>query len=137
MGWETRFTTTLTFNKETYDSLYKVEDDLEDVNDTIRIIETRLRNLVMMTEPAKFCPKDYDPLNWLEHETKECLEELKSLYVNRFMLSCLKNDWNQCHTENGEPIHPPKEICNEQGDVAFIDGDFILTEKEKEEFNNY
>lgn len=133
MGWETRLTTTLYFNRQTYDSLYKVENALEETNNMISYFENKLKNLATITEPKKFCEDDQDPLWWVQNETKEALEELEELYIDRFKLQCLKDGWKSCHTENDEPIHPPKEFCNgEYGECSYIDGDFILTKAEEE-----
>ena len=133
MGLETRLTTTLYFNKQTYDALYKVENALEETNNMISYFENKLKNLVTITEPKKFCEDDQDPLWWIQNEAKEALEELEELYINRFKLQCLKGDWKSCHTEDNEPIHPPKELCNgEYGECSYIDGDFILTKAEEE-----
>lgn len=135
MTWETRLTTTISFNRATYDSYYRVESDLEDINDSIDFFTKKLQNLACITEPKKFCEEDQDPMWWLQHQVEECLEELSDLYVQRFKLNCLKEDWETCHTKEGEPIHPPKEFCNgKYGDCAYIDGDFILTKEERENF---
>jgi hypothetical protein len=136
MSWETRLVTTMSFNRKTYDCLGTVENDLEEVQDMIKYFKNKIISLAMITEPKKFCEEDQDPLCWLQHETEECLNELETLYTEEYKLLCLKDNWETCHTKEGEPIHPPKEFCNgEYGDCAYIDGDFILTNAEKQEYN--
>lgn len=134
MGWETRLTTTLSFNRKTYDTIGQVNSDLDEVKDMIKYYRNKLIGLVMMTEPKKFCGEDQDPMWWLQHEAEECMDELDDLYTEEFKLFCLKNDWKTCHTEDNEPIHLPKQMCNSEwsGECAYIDGDFILTKDEKE-----
>lgn len=133
MGWETRLVTTLYFNRQTYDALYKVENALEEIENSITFYENKLKSLVTITEPKKFCEEDQDPLWWLQNETKEALEELEDLYVEQFKLQCLKENWEDCHTSDGDPIHPPKEFRNGKYDeCSYIDGDFILTKAEEE-----
>lgn len=134
MSWETRLVTTMSFNRKTYDCLGTVENDLEKVQDMIKYFRNKIISLAMITEPKKFCTEDQDPLCWLQHETEDCLNELETLYTEEYKLLCLKADWTTCHTEKGEPIHPPEEFCNgEYGDCAYIDGDFILTKAEQEQ----
>ena len=133
MGWSTRLTTTMEFNRRTYDCLGTVEHDLNEVQDSIKYFKNKLLGLVMMTEPKKFCDEDQDPMCWLQHEAEDCFEALEEAIVDEYKLYKLKEDWDTCHTKDGEPIHPPKEFCNgEYEDCAYIDGDFILTKEERE-----
>ncbi len=135
MGWETRLTTTITFNRKTYDNIGEVQKDLSDVKDMIKYYRNKLLSLVMITEPKKFCEKDQDPMMWLQNEAEECIDELDSLFTEEYKLYQLKNDWDTCHTKEGDPIHPPKEFCNGKwsGECGYIDGDFILTKAEQEQ----
>lgn len=134
MAWYTEYTTKLWFNRKTYNNLSIVESDLDEIDNLIRCNEKDLNNLAMITEPKKFCGKDEDPMAWIQVKVEECLEELKSLYIDRFKLQCLKDGWEYCHTEDGDPIHAPKELMNMKGyDCSYIDGDFIFTKKEKDE----
>ena len=134
MAWYTEYTTKLWFNRKTYNDLSIVESDLDEIDKLIRCNEKDLNDLAMITEPKKFCGKDEDPMAWIQIKVEECLEELKSLYIDRFKLQCLRNGWQYCHTEDGDPIHAPKELMNMKGyDCSYIDGDFVFTKKEKYE----
>lgn len=134
MAWYTEYTTKLWFNRKTYNDLSIVESDLDEIDNLIRCNEKDLNDLAMITEPKKFCEKDEDPMAWIQIKVEECLEELKSLYIDRFKLQCLRDGWQYCHTEDGDPIHAPKELMNMKGyDCSYIDGDFIFTKKEKDE----
>ena len=134
MAWYTEYTTKLWFNRKTYNDLSIVDSDLDEIDNLIRCNEKDLNNLAMITEPKKFCGKDEDPMAWIQIKVEECLEELKSLYIDRFKLQCLRDGWQYCHTEDGDPIHAPKELMNMKGyDCSYIDGDFIFTKKEKDE----
>ena len=134
MAWYTEYTTKLWFNRKTYDNLSVVENDLEEIEDFICCTEKDLNDLAMITEPKKFCGEDEDPMAWIQVKVRECLEELRSLYVDRFKLQCLRDGWDHCHTKDGDPIHPPKELMNVDGyDCSYIDGDFIYTKEEKNE----
>ena len=134
MAWYTEYTTKLWFNRKTYNDLSIVESDLDEIDNLIRCNEKDLNDLAMITEPKKFCREDEDPMAWIQIKVEECLEELKSLYIDRFKLQCLKDGWQYCHTEYGDPIHAPSELMNMKGyDCSYIDGDFIFTKKEKDE----
>lgn len=133
MGWETRLTTTIHFNRESYNSLSGVKECLEEVDFLIESYEDKLKALAFMTDPKKLCNSEDDPIYWIRCEVNEALEELRELYINKFKLQCLIDDWDKCHTKDGDPIHLPEGVGDEYGDCAFIDGEFILTKKEKEE----
>lgn len=134
MAWYTEYTTKLWFNRKTYDDLSVVESDLDEIEDLISSYEKDLNDLAMITEPKKFCGEDEDPMGWLQVKVRECLEELGSLYIERFKLQCLRDGWQYCHTEDGDPIHAPKELMNVKGyDCSYIDGDFIYTKEERNE----
>lgn len=134
MAWYTAYTTKLWFNRKTYNDLSIVLDDLEEIEGLISCCEKDLNDLAMITEPKKFCEEDADPMAWVQIKVGECLEELRSLYIDRFKLQCLRDGWDYCHTEDGDPIHPPKELMNVDGyDCSYISGDFIYTKEEKNE----
>ena len=134
MAWYTEYTTKLWFSRKTYNDLSVVESDLDEIDKLIHCNEKDLNDLTMITEPKKFCGEDEDPMRWLQVKVEECLEELESLYIDRFKLQCLKDGWEYCHTKDGDPIHAPKELMNMEGyDCSYIDGDFIFTKKEKDE----
>lgn len=134
MAWYTEYTTKLWFSRKTYDHLSVVENDLEETEDLISCYEKDLNNLAMITEPKKFCEEDEDPMAWIQIKVEQCLEELRSLYVDKFKLQCLRDGWEYCHTKDGDPIHAPEELMNVDGyNCSYIDGDFILNKKEKNE----
>ena len=130
MGWETDLVTSISFNRETYQTKYQVEQDLKDVNKSIQDIKGYISDFATMTEPAKFMPKDEDddlsPYEWVQQTLKALFEELDSYYYDKFKLEILLDDWDKCHTKKGKPIIPKGQIRKIlYGDIAYIDGDFI------------
>lgn len=131
MGWQTDLFTNITFNRKTYNSLGEVESDFEETNNMIKHYEEDLRSLALITEPKKFCDEEQDPMWYLTHKVNECLEELQDLYVERYKLAILIDDWEKCHDEEGYAIPFPE---NSNWDSAFLEGDFVKTKDNKDNF---
>lgn len=125
MGWETRLFTSITYNRKTYNHKYEVESDIEQLDDLINLCKNRLRNLVMITEPQKFCGEE-DPLYYLENNYSEIVEELEEYIIDRHRLHILLGSWDDCHNKEGLAINPPDNIGF---DTSYLDGDFVLTVK--------
>lgn len=125
MSWETRLFTWISYNRKTYNHKYEVVSDIEQLDNLITFCKNKLRNLVMMTEPQKFCGED-DPLYYLENNYSEVMEELEECIIERDRLHILLGSWDECHNKEGLAINPPDNI---NYDTAFLDGDFILTVK--------
>lgn len=127
MGWETTLYTGISYMKETYDSKYKIEDDLEDIKRYISINETRLKSLAFITEPKKYCGEDEDPTFWLENEAQESLEELRRLYVEKYKLELLLENFDVAYNKETGLF---KALPDGFGcDDAYIKGDFIKSEE--------
>lgn len=128
MGWSTELFCNISFNKETYNTIYKVEEDLEESERLIKYYINRLRELALITEPSKMfnCKDcggyDLDPVDIISTKFDEYINELNGEYYKCFKLRYLKENWDKCHNEDGNAITPPDNI---HYDSAFIDGDFI------------
>ena len=131
MGWETNLMVHLRYNRQTYTSRYDVQNRLGDVEDMIKYHTDKIHSIGLMTEPKKFIEEDADPLQWINNEISESLEELEEYYIERFKLNYLLEYWDKCHTKDGEPIHAPEGVG---WDDAYIDGDFIMTKEEKSNY---
>lgn len=66
-----------------------VKSDFETSNESIAWYKSRLRELIMMTEPQKFCSKDQEPLIWLRDEFEGLIEGLEEEYWINMKLSYL------------------------------------------------
>lgn len=128
MGWSTELFCNISFNRETFNDKYLVEDRISDLNKMINHCKQELRDLVMITEPQKFLDIQEGSnvmleLNALVRDNFELLEEY---YIERYKLELLLDNWKECHDENGLAIEPPEGITWK---TAFLDGDFIKTNK--------
>ena len=58
MGWQTDLFCNITFNRETYNNLYEVEDRISELEGYVNTCKKEIRNLAIMTEPEKFYNKE-------------------------------------------------------------------------------
>lgn len=126
MGWSTKLFCNISFNRETFNSKIEVQDKIEETKTYIQNAKDHLRDLLMMTEPSKFCPEDYDPLIWMHNEFQDSIDLIEEYLVELYKLNLLLSNWDSCHDESGLAINPPDEITWE---TAFLDGDFVKTIK--------
>jgi hypothetical protein len=126
MGWQTDLFCNITFNRETFNSKYDVENKIEEETRTLNYAKNRLRNLVYMTEPNKFCPPEQDTIIFVENEFNDTLETIEECTSNLVKLYILLDNWDYCHDKNGLAINPPDSITWK---TAYLDGDFVKTVK--------
>lgn len=131
MGWATYLTTRITYNRKTYNSIYDVQNDLDDTNKLIEYLEQKLRKYVIMTEPAKwFNTKDIEGDNLFDtinNNVDNIIEELEESYIERYKLNLLIEQWDNCHDkETGLGKEEPDDW---HWDTSFISGDFVKTDK--------
>ncbi len=124
MGWTTDLFCNITFHKETYDNKYKVESEIEELNQSIKESEEYLKKLVFITEPNKFFPED--TFYSIDSAVKDTLEILQEDYIKKYKLELLLDNWEMCHTEDGLAIDPPEGMGY---DTAYLSGDFIKSIK--------
>ena len=65
MGWSTELFCNISFNRKTYNSLYEVESDIEEMKDTLQRYKDKIKAYAVMTEPdkmIKFDDESYDNL---------------------------------------------------------------------------
>ena len=125
MSQSTRLFTTINFAGKTYNSLNEVEKDLREVEERIEDLKSNLRVLAYMTEPNKMKPEDATVSEYLDANVNYLYSEFEELFVKRYKLEMLLEEWNMCHNNEGLGINPPDEIKYK----SFIDGDFVYTEK--------
>lgn len=126
MGWCTDLYCNISFNRETFNSKIEVQDRIEETKTYLQNSKDQLRNLVMMTEPQKFCPENYDPMIWLNGELWDLLDSIEEYSIDLYKLQLLLENWDSCHNEEGLAIEPPEGITWE---TTFLDGDFVRTVK--------
>jgi hypothetical protein len=114
----------MTFAGKTYNTLYEVQDDLLEVNQNIQKLKSDLRVLAYMTEPNKIKDPDMSTDAFIDNALNNIVEQLEEAIILQYKLEMLELKWEDCH-RNGLGVNPPDEFKYK----AFIDGDFVLTEK--------
>ena len=93
MGWETNVITQITFNKETYDSIYKVEEELEFCNKRIKEIV----NSIMMYSTSRpqdiLLNREEATLETIQEDIEDKLELLEEYFVRKNDLEALKDNF--------------------------------------------
>ena len=137
MGWSTDLFCNIHFNRKSYNSLYEVENDLEDCNKLISYYKKKLFGFALVTEPDKmFNMEDdfgskMDAYSYIESEFGKIWDDLMDTMWEKINLEYLIENWKHCHDEEGYAIAPPKEI---EWDTAYLCGDFVKTKDNKDEF---
>lgn len=134
MGWATDLYCNITFNRKTYNTIYEVQNDIDELKEQIRICKNELQSLVYITEPEKFYDKSSytSPMDWINTSFQENMEALEEYYIELYKLELLEENWNHCHTKEGLAIPHPDNI---HWDSAFLDGDFVNTIKNNKNEN--
>lgn len=120
MGWSTWVKAEIDFNRKTYDSKYKVEEDLSELDNLEQLHRDNLMILIG-GNPSSFAEKDCEgedinPLDTVRCKAAEAIEELKSIAIERFKLNLLLENWDE---RDGDFINKEKGTDEEY----FVDGD--------------
>lgn len=132
MGWSTELFCNISYNRQTFNSRYEVEDALEDVNKSIDRIQAELRDLALMTEPEKLLvtkrDDDDSSIYWqIKRTVEDDLEMLREDVVERYKLNILLEEWDRCHHKDTGLAKYPPENCD--WDKAYLCGDFVKSDK--------
>lgn len=123
MGWSTELYTSITYNRKTYNTKFQVESDLEAARAEAQRAKERIRQLAVITDPAKYMPEDWDnPLEWLNSSLDEAMESLEEANIDIWKLEYLLQEWDSCHLPDGSPRPMPKDLSMID---SYIWGDFI------------
>lgn len=125
MSQSTRLFTTINFAGKTYNSINDVRIELQDIEIRINDLKSNLRVLAYMTEPNKMKPEDATVSEYLDANVNYLYTEFEELFVKRYKLEMLIEEWDKCHNNEGLGINPPDDVKYK----SFIDGDFVYTEK--------
>ena len=130
MGWSTELFCNISFNHKTYNSLYEVESDIEEMKDILQRYKDKIKAYAVMTEPdkmIKFDDESYDNLlSQVNDEVSDMLNEMEEYYSELIKLQYLKENWDNCHDEKGLAIAAPENI---HWDTAYLEGDFVKSNK--------
>lgn len=128
MSWSTELFCNLSFNRETFNSKFEVEDKIKELDECINTCKKELRDMALMTEPSKFMGKEDEsnPYLFVTSKVEDSLELLEEYTIERYKLCVLLENWDNCHNEEGLAIYPPDGI---NWDTAYLHGDFVHSTK--------
>ena len=127
MSWETNVITQISFNKETYDSIYKVEEEIDFCNKRIQEI---IRKLILYSTSR---PQDIllnrgeATIETIQEEVEDMIELLEEYFIKRSDLEALKDNF-KC--VDGDYIDNPNRKENVK---KWLIDNYIL---DKEDFSN-
>ena len=93
MGWETNVITQISFNKETYDSMYKVEEEIDFCNKRIQEIVNKLMIYSTSRPQDILLNRGEATLETIQEEVEDMLDLLEEYFVKRSDLRALKNNF--------------------------------------------
>lgn len=128
------------FSGETYDNLWKVQEELEDLEKEKRVLEDSIISYVLITEPKKFISDNQleecdDIADLITTKVREWLEELRSVNIKISTLKDMENNWSNMHETiiiKDRKYEVAKQLSVPY-DYTGIDGDYIYTAKELRE----
>ena len=93
MGWETNVITQISFNKESYDSIYKVEEEIDFCNKRIQEIVNKLM-IYSTTRPQDILlNREEATLETIQEDVEDMVDLLEEYFVKRNDLEALKNNF--------------------------------------------
>ena len=93
MGWETNVITQISFNKETYDSMYKVEEEIDFCNKRIQEIVNKLMIYSTSRPQDILLNRGEATLETIQEEVEDMLDLLEEYFVKRSDLEALKDNF--------------------------------------------
>ena len=93
MSWETNVITQISFNKEAYDSIYKVEEEIDFCNKRIQEIVNKLMVYSTSRPQDILLNREEATLETIQEDVEEMLDLLEEYFVKRSDLEALKNNF--------------------------------------------
>ena len=93
MSWETNVITQISFNKESYDSIYKVEEEIDFCNKRIQEIVNKLMIYSTSRPQDILLNREEATLETIQEEVEDMLDLLEEYFVKRSDLEALKNNF--------------------------------------------
>ena len=130
MGWETNVITQISFNKESYDSIYKVEDEIKYYNKRIQDIVNKLMIYSTSRPQDILLNREEATLETIQEEVEDMLDLLEEYFVKRSDLRALKNNF-KC--VDGDYIDNPNRKENIK---KWLIDNYILDKEDFSSVNN-
>ena len=93
MGWETNVITQISFNKETYNSIYKVEEEIEFCNKRIQDIVNKLMIYSTSRPQDILLNRSEATIETIQEEVEDMLDLLEEYFIKRNDLEVLKDNF--------------------------------------------
>ena len=93
MGWETNVITQITFNKETYDSIYKVEEEIDFCNKRIQEIVKKIMIYSTSRPQDILLNRGEATLETIQEDVEEMLDLLEEYFIRKNDLEALKDNF--------------------------------------------
>ena len=130
MGWETNVITQISFNKETYDSMYKVEEEIDFCNKRIQEIVNKLMIYSTSRPQDILLNREEATLETIQEDIEDKLELLEEYFVKKSDLEALKNNF-KC--VDGDYIDNPNRKENVK---KWLIDNYILDKEDFSSVNN-
>ena len=130
MSWETNVITQISFNKETYDSIYKVEEEIDFCNKRIQEIVNKLMIYSTSRPQDILLNRGEATLETIQEDVEEMLDLLEEYFVKRSDLEALKNNF-KC--VDGDYIDNPNRKENVK---KWLIDNYILDKEDFSSVNN-
>ena len=130
MGWETNVITQISFNKETYDSIYKVEEEIDFCNKRIQEIVNKLMVYSTSRPQDILLNREGDTLEDIQEEVEDMLDLLEEYFIKRSNLEALKDNF-KC--VDGDYIDNPNRKENVK---KWLIDNYILDKSDFSSVNN-
>ena len=130
MSWETNVITQISFSKETYDSIYKVEDEIKYYNKRIQDIVNKLMIYSTSRPQDILLNRGEATLEDIQEEIEDMLDLLEEYFVKRSDLEALKNNF-KC--VDGDYIDNPNRKENVK---KWLIDNYILDKEDFSSVNN-
>ena len=93
MGWETNVITQISFNKESYDSIYKVEEEIDFCNKRIQEIVNKLMIYSTSRPQDILLNRGEATLEDIQEDVEDMLDLLEEYFIKRNDLEALKDNF--------------------------------------------
>lgn len=93
MGWETNVITQISFNKETYNSIYKVEEEIDFCNKRIQDIVNKLMIYSTSRPQDILLNRGEATIETIQEEVEDMIELLEEYFIKRSDLEVLKDNF--------------------------------------------
>ena len=130
MGWETNVITQISFNKESYDSIYKVEEEIDFCNKRIQEIVNKLMIYSTSRPQDILLNRGEATLETIQEDVENMLDLLEEYFVKRSDLEALKNNF-KC--VDGDYIDNPNRKENVK---KWLIDNYILDKSDFSSVNN-